>query len=226
MGVPRRRTAGAKRPQKRGERNRQRILMAAERLFARHGYSDTSIEAVAEAVDMHQPGIYYYYPSKRALYEAVVGAAVASLDDRVQELLTSSAPAEERLLAVVGTWVDAVAERPTLARLILHEAANPDTSELPRVLPEMGQRVQALIEHAFRDLGLEPHPDNVFHYESVTTGATLFFAAAIHPLLSGLEKPDVGRAMERHKRLLLRNTRDLLRAIRDEGTPLQRVGRE
>jgi hypothetical protein len=66
----------------------------------------------------------------------------------------------------------------------------------------------------------------VFHYESVTTGATLFFAAAIHPLLSGLEKPDVGRAMERHKRLLLRNTRDLLRAIRDEGTPLQRVGRE
>ena len=54
----------------------------------------------------------------------------------------------------------------------------------------------------------------------------LISVSVIELLLSGLEKPDVGRAMERHKRLLLRNTRDLLRAIRDEGTPLQRVGRE
>jgi hypothetical protein len=88
------------------------------------------------------------------------------------------------------------------------------------VLPEMGQRVQALIEQAFRDLGLEPNPANVFHYKSVTTGATLFFAAALHPLMSGLEKPDVGRSMELHKRLLLRNTRDLLRAIREDGAQL------
>ncbi len=220
MGTQRNRALGPKRPQKRGEHNRRRILAAAERLFATHGFSGTSIEAVAEAVGMHQPGVYYYYPSKRALYEAVVAAAVGSLDDRVQELLTSSAPAEDRLLAVVGAWVDVVAARPTLARLILHEAANPDASTLPRVLPEMGQRVQALIEQAFRDLGLQPHPANVFHYESVTTGATLFFAAALHPLMSGLEKPDVGRSMELHKRLLLRNTRDLLRAIREDGAQL------
>ena len=57
-------------------------------------------------------------------------------------------------------------------------------------------------------------------YESVTTGAPLFFAAALHPLMSGLEKPDVGRSMELHKRLLLRNTRDLLRAIREDGAKL------
>ena len=217
---------GPRRPQKWSEDNRQRILAAAERLIAERGYSDTSIDAVAEAVDMHQPGIYYYFPSKQALYEEVVRAAIASLDDRIKELLVSSDPPEERLLASVAAWVDLLSERPTLAHLILHEAAKPDSSAIARILPEMGGRVQAMVEGAFHELGLEPAPDDVFHYASVTTGAALFFVAAMQPLLSGRKEPEVKRSMERHKQLLLSGARDLIQTLREERTQLERAGNE
>ncbi len=212
--------------QERGERNRQRILAAAEGLFARHGYSDTSIDAVAEAVDMYQPGIYYYFPSKQALYEEVVRNAIAPLDDRIKQLLISTAAPEERLLASVAAWVDLLSERPNLAHLILHEAAKPDSSAIARILPEMGERVQAMVEGAFHELGLEAAPDDVFHYASVTTGAALFYVAAMQPLLSGRKEPEVKRSMERHKQLLLRGTRDLIQTMREERAPLTRAGNE
>lgn len=227
MNSARRKVAtGPRRPQKRSERNRQRILAAAERLFAERGYSDTSIDAVAEAVDMYQPGIYYYFSNKQVLYEEVVRAAITSLDDRVKELLVSSDPPEERLLASAAAWVDLLTERPTLARLMLHEAAKPESSAIARILPEMGGRVRAMIEGAFRELGLEPTPDDVFHYASVTTGAALFFVAAMQPLMSGRKAPEVQRSMERHKQLLLSGTRDLIRTMCEERAPLERAGNE
>ncbi len=222
--APRKGAAGPRRPQKRSEQNRQRILAAAEHLFAERGYTDTSIDAVAEAVDMHQPGIYYYFPSKQALYEEVVRNAIAPLDDRIKELLISSDAPEERLLASVAAWVDLLSERPNLAHLILHEAAKPDSSEIARILPEMGGRVQAMVEGAFHELGLEPAPDDVFHYASVTTGAALFYVAAMQPLLSGRKEPEVKHSMERHKQLLLSGTRDLIRTLREEKTPPVRAG--
>ncbi len=217
--------AGPRRPQKRSEHNRQRILAAAEGLFARHGYSDTSIDAVAEAVDMHQPGIYYYFPSKRALYEEVVRAAIVSLDDRIKELLVSSDPPEERLLASVAAWVDLLSERPTLAHLILHESAKPDSSAIAKILPEMGERVQVMVGGAFHELGLDPTPDDVFHYASVTTGAALFFVAAMQPLMPKRKEPEVQRSMERHKHLLLCSARDLIRTMREESAPRKQASR-
>lgn len=204
-----------KRPQRRGERNRSRILAAAEKLFAEHGYSATSIDAVAEAVDMHQPGIFYYYPTKRALYEAVISAAISPLAARTHEVLESSDPPEERLVSCVEVWIDVLADRPTLARLILHEASGPDTSAMPAALPELGKRLQVLIERAFSDLGLEAHPADVFHFQSVTTGATLFFVAAMEPLIPAGIQIGAERSIQRHKELLVQNTRDLLRRLRD-----------
>ena len=205
-----------RRPQKRSEANRERIVAAAEHLFAERGYSDTSIDAVAAKVGMHQPGIYYYFPSKQALYEEVIRAAISPLDERIKELLTSSDSPEERLLKSITAWVDLLAERPPLAQLILHEAAKPDSKAIARILPEMGTRVQEMIEDAFKELGLEATPDDVFHYASATTGAAVFYVAAMQPLMSGRKKPDVKRSMERHKQLLLISTRDLIRTLCEE----------
>ena len=151
---------------------------------------------------------------------------IGSLDGQIKELLTSSDPAEERLLASVAAWVDLLIERPTLAHLILHEAARPDSSAIARILPEMGERVRSLVESAFRELGLEATSDDVFHYASVTTGAALFFVAALQPLWSGRKELDVKRSMQRHKQLLLKSTRDLIQTMREETTQLERAENE
>ena len=131
--------SGRRKPK--GERTRQRILDAAESLFAERGYDGATFAAVAEAVGIQQPGIFYYFSDKRSLYEAVVDEALGSVERTVLASLDGEGPPGERLLQSVEAWVEAVAGRPTLARLVLHEAANPDRSSIPAKLSAVGTRI-------------------------------------------------------------------------------------
>ncbi|MBW2273820.1 MAG: TetR/AcrR family transcriptional regulator [Deltaproteobacteria bacterium] len=210
----RKRTTSPRRSQERGERTRARILEVAEELFARHGYSGASLDAIAAKAEMHKPGICYYFASKRALYEAVVGEALGSLEELARQALSSSGSPRERLLRSVENWVDALAARPTAACLLLHEAANPDPKGVPQAFQGPGARTASMIENAFHELLPDAHPDDWFHFESTIAGATLFFATGMQRLQSGRGESDVQHSMERHKTLLMRTARALLRELR------------
>ena len=201
-------------PQERGERTRARILAAAEQLFARHGYSGTSLDAIAAKAGMHKPGICYYFPSKRALYEAVIGEVLGSFEELAKQALSSPGSPRERLLRSIETWVDALAARPTAARLILHEAANPDPTGVPLAFQGPGARAYSLIANAFHELLPDAHPDDAFLFESTIAGATLFFATGMQQLQSGRGESDHQHSLERHKTMLMRTARALLRELR------------
>ena len=49
-----------------------RILDAAEDLFAEKGYSATSLGDVADRVGIRSPSLYNHFKNKEALYEAVL----------------------------------------------------------------------------------------------------------------------------------------------------------
>src|SRR3990170_2383257 len=54
-----------------GPRTRRRILAAALRLFSRNGFHGTSIRVLARSVGLTEASIYYHFPSKRAIVEAI-----------------------------------------------------------------------------------------------------------------------------------------------------------
>ncbi|MFI6600747.1 TetR/AcrR family transcriptional regulator [Nonomuraea sp. NPDC050536] len=54
------------------ERNRARVLAAAKEEFAARGYREARIDAIAEAAGLTRGGVYSNFPSKRALYFAVL----------------------------------------------------------------------------------------------------------------------------------------------------------
>ena len=54
------------------ERYRQEILSAALRLFAEKGYHGTSMQEIAAEADFAVGTLYRFFPSKKALYEALV----------------------------------------------------------------------------------------------------------------------------------------------------------
>jgi AcrR family transcriptional regulator len=56
------------------------ILVAATDLFTSVGFSDTSLADVADKVDLTSKAVYYYYPSKHALLEAVLKRAFHYFD--------------------------------------------------------------------------------------------------------------------------------------------------
>lgn len=97
------------------------ILDRAAALFARRGFAKTSVQDVADAVGLSKAGLLHHYPSKDALYEAVLAQADAmgrQALDAVQHLPTG--PVRDR--RVVEVFVDVALAHPGVVALMLAPA--------------------------------------------------------------------------------------------------------
>jgi AcrR family transcriptional regulator len=65
----------------------QQLLDVAERLFADHGFKDTSMEDVARAAGVTRTVVYGHYATKEAIFMACVQRARADLENRLGELI-------------------------------------------------------------------------------------------------------------------------------------------
>jgi|SRR5579872_6807758 len=61
---------------------RDRILKAAERLFAERGYDATSVRAIVAKARVNQAAINYHFAGKDGLYREILGAAFRALTDQ------------------------------------------------------------------------------------------------------------------------------------------------
>ena len=80
-------------------------------------------------------------------------------------------------------------------------------------LPGARRRAYSLIEKLFQEVLPDAHPDDAFHFESTIAGATLFFATGMPQRLSGGRESDHQYSLERHKTMLMRTARALLREL-------------
>ena len=78
----------------------ERILGAARKVFLERGFEGASIEEIAGAARSGKPTIYARFPSKEALFTAVVMQSVAANTARVETLTPTGATIEERLESV------------------------------------------------------------------------------------------------------------------------------
>jgi len=92
---------------KKGGSTRQKILLAAIKLAARHGFAETSFQMVADEIGLSQSAVMYHFPSKDALMEELVRTIIRHNHATVDELFKLTDDAGERLLKYcVGnvTW--------------------------------------------------------------------------------------------------------------------------
>lgn len=100
---------------------RERILDAAELLFAERGLAGTAVRDIATQVNLNPASLYNHFPSKLALYEAVLERGVRPLLSVLQEATASGPSAAEA--QVVDALMEHLGRTPHLPRLIHHEAA-------------------------------------------------------------------------------------------------------
>ena len=62
-----------------GEGNRQRIIEAADSLFYKRGYNQTSFQDISEATGIPRGNFYYYFKTKDEILDAVVNSRVSEL---------------------------------------------------------------------------------------------------------------------------------------------------
>jgi AcrR family transcriptional regulator len=99
---------------------RDRILDVAEDLFARHGFSGTSMRDIAGEAGLTAASLYNHFEGKDDLYGAVLQRGIRPLIDLMQRLAESEG-GEAATEAVIRAVMEHLASRPHLPRLIQHE---------------------------------------------------------------------------------------------------------
>jgi AcrR family transcriptional regulator len=107
----------------RGEATRERVLIAARRLFAEDGYEATSIEDVIAASRVTRGALYHHFQSKAELLDAVVEAVFAEVARETAESARGAGETLQRLRAGSHAWLQ-MALDPAVQRLTLLDPPN------------------------------------------------------------------------------------------------------
>lgn len=99
------------RRERRRERSREEIVEAARRVLLRSGIAGTTLDAVAREVGLTKAALYYYYPSKDALFFEVVFGAVEAQARAIHDAVAEAPGGGAALGAIVRETVRTFASR-------------------------------------------------------------------------------------------------------------------
>jgi AcrR family transcriptional regulator len=102
---------------------RTAIFEAAARSFSSRGFDGAAVDDIAEAAQVNKAMIYYHFADKLALYRAVVGDMLATLEGAATAIAGSSATAPEKLNEFIVTFVRQADLRPWFPTMMLREVS-------------------------------------------------------------------------------------------------------
>lgn len=105
------------------DERRVQILREASHLFGSRGFKGTTTRDIAAAVGITEAALYRYYPSKEAMYAAILDERAASSD--LLEAIEPAARAGDDRAVFAGialTLLRSVEADPSILRLILYSA--------------------------------------------------------------------------------------------------------
>ncbi len=81
------------------ENARDRILDEAAELFGSGGYDKSSLNDVAERLGVTKAAVYHYFPTKQAIYDAIIVRTLEGLLDNVRREVDNATGSDGRLRA-------------------------------------------------------------------------------------------------------------------------------
>jgi AcrR family transcriptional regulator len=110
----------------------RRIETAARRLFAHRGFADTSMAEIAAAAGVSKATVFHHFRSKRALYEALLGDAIAGFREQIVPLLDAGDDLEGSLRSFATAHVERLTRMQGTLRLLTREllSGTPAAGEL------------------------------------------------------------------------------------------------
>lgn len=189
--------------------SREKILDAAESLFARRGFSGVGMREVAEAVGLSKSALFHHFRSKVELYAAVAGRILGVFETRTVQALTGPGDVLARFDRWLDAMIDTLAEHPARARLLLRSLFEDDDlageSEEEKQVDEIIHRLFGSVARVLRE-GMEqgvfrlasiPHMLQslvgllVYHFASGEFGETLLKQSLFAPAAVRKRKKEV-----------------------------------
>ncbi len=153
---------------------KERILDAAEALFAERGFNGTSLRAVTSAAGVNLAAVNYHFGSKEALLHAVLGRRVAPVNEQrvkwLERLEGEAAPGRARVRDILESLLSpalaAIPERigRGIAGRIYAEPPDVAGPLLRDLFGDLSERYLAALERALPDL---PRPELEWRFQFV-----------------------------------------------------------
>ncbi|MFI6094577.1 TetR/AcrR family transcriptional regulator [Lentzea sp. NPDC051213] len=170
------------------ERTRAAILTTARTLFATHGYDATSLQTIADEMDVTKANVYYYFRTKSAILEALLDNTIVFFEALLRETAKIRGK-RARAEHMVAGFVDQVVANRALSPL---GRTDPSVRRNERINAELAR----LAAEAMRLLyGDDPTDDQ---------RAAWYLASDVGPVIAGLRHLTDDELREVLKRLCLR----------------------
>ena len=154
-----------RKPRSDGEQSRERLLLAAMRLFGQQGFSKTSTREIAQAAGTNVAAISYYFGDKAGLYQACFsfmcaepGVAIAAFDQPHFTLRESLQGYYRQMLAPL---LDKHKEADVMLRLFYREMLEPTGLWAMEVENNIKPEHRALVALLCRHLGVAEATDDI-----------------------------------------------------------------
>lgn len=160
-----------------GEETRTRILDAAQRLFAVQGFDATPTKAIAEQAGVPNGLIFYYFPTKKALLEALIAERNMLSDIQAIVQVPARADVHATLVTLGKNYLKVLKQHDELYRIMLREFRSHEdvTKNFKALREEQLRLIVAYMEESMRVGGLQPVKDvqvmaRVFLYNLIFVG--------------------------------------------------------
>lgn len=100
--------------------NRERILGAAEKVFARAGFNGATMAAIADAAGLPKANLHYYFGSKPELYRELLAGTLRDWLVPMDGLVPDADP-RQALATYIGAKMAICAARPDASRVFANE---------------------------------------------------------------------------------------------------------
>jgi AcrR family transcriptional regulator len=194
-------------PQARTTVTRDRIERAALAAFSEVGFDATSTREIAKRAGVKQSLITYHYGTKLDLWKAAVDRVFADFNRRIRSRMEGLEGVEEatQLRLLLREFILFSAERPEIARFMMHEGSRPGPRLSWLYEQHTGRFMELLVERieAAQRQGLATEGDPA-HLMYVLLGSVGMFA---HPAEAELVTKGRSRepeSLERYVELILR----------------------
>jgi len=104
------------------EATRQRLLDAAETVFADKGYHGAAVDDIIQASDSSKGGFYFHFPNKEAIFLALIEALMPKLEAAVDRAIASERDPVAQLDAALRVALETFSRHRRLSKILLVEA--------------------------------------------------------------------------------------------------------
>jgi AcrR family transcriptional regulator len=110
---------------------REEILLAAAQIFGQKGFHATSMQDIADSVNLQKASLYHHFESKQEILLSLLDSALDLLIERIAPVQVSQNPPEEKLREAMRIYIRTVADYQNLASVLLleHRSLDPHLRE-------------------------------------------------------------------------------------------------